>query len=486
MAVPRRGIRVPQAVSRIRPRLAGDDRLVALVRSGDLTAFEALYDRHVRELLSFCNCILGSRHDAEDAVQSTFASAYRALLADERPIDVRPWLFAIARNAALSIVRSRRPTSEYDDSVPGGSDPVAQAEQRESMREVVATMRELPERQRTALALAELSGLSQQEIGAVLGVAPEKVKSYIFQARSNLISERVARSADCREIREELAGARGAALLKGRLRRHLRSCEPCSEYARELSRRRGQLAALLPVVPTLALKRRVLGAASGNASGAGVSLGGAGAATTLVGTSAELAGTGVKTLVAKLLIGAVGIGAGTGAGTAVLAASTPAHRPATDKRSAVAGVPHSGAAAAGTSAALPRANAGDGSSASAAGPERRSRGDAGARGPSAAAAACGVGTASRPQRKRTAGAPKRTETAPRRTARALRRARAAKRTARAKKPMARAAKRTGKAARPTPTGRRTATANSLTARPSGTATSPARATAALPMAQARP
>jgi RNA polymerase sigma factor (sigma-70 family) len=322
-----RGFRAAQgAVARTRPRFATDDRLVGLVRGGELAAFEILYDRHARELLSFCNYMLGSRQDAEDAVQSTFASAYRALLADERPIEVRPWLFAIARNAALSILRTRRPMAQYAEAELAGADPIAEAEQRESLRQVVATMLELPERQRTALVLAELHGLSQGEIGAVLGVAPEKVKSYIFQARSNLISERNARGTDCREIREELATARGPALLKGSLRRHLRSCEGCRDYAQEVSQQRGQLGALLPLAPSMAFKRRVLDAASGNAAGAGTSAGAVGVGASLAGTTVEIAGGGVKALVAKLLIGAATVGAGTGAGAVVFAAATPSGR----------------------------------------------------------------------------------------------------------------------------------------------------------------
>jgi RNA polymerase sigma factor (sigma-70 family) len=325
---------------RARPRFATDDRLVGLVRRGDLTAFEILYGRHARELLNFCNSILGSRHDAEDAVQSTFASAYRALIADERPVELRPWLFAIARNASLSILRTRKPTAELHEHAPAREDPAAQAEQRESLRQVVATMLELPERQRTALVLAELHGLSQGEIGTVLGVPAEKVKSYIFQARTNLISERGARSADCREIREELVAARGAGLLKSRLRRHMRTCEGCRDYAQQLSAQRGQLGMLFPLAPTLALKRRVLDAAtSANAAGAG-SVGGAAVGASLAGTSIELAGGGVKALVAKLLIGAVGVGAGTGAGTAVLAAATTSsrHPAAHQRQTAAAGV----------------------------------------------------------------------------------------------------------------------------------------------------
>jgi RNA polymerase sigma factor (sigma-70 family) len=294
-----------------------------LVRRGDLAAFETLYDRHARELLAFCNYILGSAEDAEDAVQATFASAYRTLIADERKIELRPWLFTIARNASLSILRKRRPTSELREYAAASDDPAARAEQRESLREAVVSLLKLPERQRTALVLAELHGFSHAEIAAVLDDSPERVKSYVFQARSSMISERSARAADCAEIREELAGARGAQLLNGRLRRHLRSCAGCREYSAAIHRRRGQLGVLLPIAPTLALRRRVIDAASSCANDAGACAGGAAGVGAGAATTAELIGVGAKGLVAKLLIGAVGLAAGTGAGSLALGAGGP-------------------------------------------------------------------------------------------------------------------------------------------------------------------
>ena len=291
---------------------------MALVRLGDATAFEILYDRHVRELLSFCRYMLGSRADAEDAVQSTFASAHRALLADDRWVDVRPWLFTIARNACLSTLRGRRPVAEVLAASPASEDPVVRVEQREDMRQVLATLHELPENQRAALVLSELHGFSQSEIGALLGVRPEQVKSYVYQARSNLISEREARSADCRVIREELAMARGPALLKSRLRRHLRSCPGCREYAAGIARQRHQLGMLLPVAPSLALKRRALEGVLGRAPGSATHAGGVAAAGSAAATTAELAGGGAKALIAKLLVGVASLGASTGAATVVL------------------------------------------------------------------------------------------------------------------------------------------------------------------------
>jgi RNA polymerase sigma factor (sigma-70 family) len=308
-----------RVVSRVLPhvpqRFVSDERLVVLMRRGERGAFESLYDRHVVELLSFCFFMLGSREDAEDAVQSTFTSAYHALLRDQRSVDVRPWLYAIARNACIGILRKRRPQELEQAARPAGEDVFAKVERRESVRQLLSGMLELPERHRTALVLAELHGQSQSEIGELLGVPPSTVKSYIFQARATLTSERAARETDCREIRAELVTARGAALLRGRLRRHLRSCAGCREYAHDVSHRRRELGALLPLLPTLALKRRVLDASTGQAAGAGVCVSGAGV--TLSG-AIELGGAGAKTLLAKVLIAATGLGAGASAGTLAL------------------------------------------------------------------------------------------------------------------------------------------------------------------------
>ncbi|HSZ15050.1 MAG TPA: sigma-70 family RNA polymerase sigma factor [Solirubrobacteraceae bacterium] len=316
-----------------------------------MTAFEILYDRHVRELLSFCRYMLDSRADAEDAVQSTFASAHRALLTDDRAIDLRPWLFAIARNACLSILRGRRPVAEIAEAWPSREDPVVQVEQREDMRQVLATLQELPEVQRTALVLSELHGFSQSEIGTLLGVRPEQVKSYVYQARTNLISEREARGADCRVIREELILARGPALLKSRLRRHLRSCQDCREYAAEVASQRHHLGILLPVALLLALKRRALHALLESVSSSSACAGGVGGGPATSATL-ELGGGGAGALMVKVLVGVVCLGASTGAATLVVgipdtaarsAASTPSGREVVRSRLASFVVARSGA-----------------------------------------------------------------------------------------------------------------------------------------------
>ncbi|MGH2899534.1 MAG: RNA polymerase sigma factor, partial [Solirubrobacteraceae bacterium] len=74
-------------------RLQSDERLIALVRRGNHAAFETLVARYQSRLLAFCRHMLGSREDAEDVLQEVFAAAFNALLADEREINARPWLY---------------------------------------------------------------------------------------------------------------------------------------------------------------------------------------------------------------------------------------------------------------------------------------------------------------------------------------------------------------------------------------------------------
>src|SRR6187402_3791161 len=96
-------------------RLQGDERLVALTRKGNQAAYEALVARYQSRLLAFCRHMLSSKEDAEDVLQEVFAAAYNAILADEREINVRPWLYRIARNRCLNHLR--RPTADGADTM---------------------------------------------------------------------------------------------------------------------------------------------------------------------------------------------------------------------------------------------------------------------------------------------------------------------------------------------------------------------------------
>ncbi len=250
-------------------RLLSDDRLVALIRDGNANAFEALYDRHHRAILSFCRHMLGGADEAEDAVQHTFLAAYRDLISSRKPIQLRAWLFTIARNRCLTILRARRETAlEFEEPATDGL--AAQVQRRQDLRDLVLDINHLPDDQRAALVLAEMGALSHDEIGSVIGVPSGKVKALVYQARESLLASRAARDTDCDEIREQLATMRGGALRRTTLRRHLRECQGCREYRRAVESQRRRIAVILPVVPTIALREAVLGVTAGGAVAGGV------------------------------------------------------------------------------------------------------------------------------------------------------------------------------------------------------------------------
>ena len=306
MPMPSRG---PPRGSRHLLALRGDALLVARVRAGDAAAFEALYHRHVPGILSFCRHMLGSREEAEDAVQMVFVSAHRHLVAAGREINVKPWLYTIARNRCLSMLRARREEGrgELEVSTEGLHHEV---ERRSDLRALVADLQDLPTDQRAALVLSELGDLSHAEVAEILECGPAQVKGLVFRARSGLVERRDARDADCQEIRVELANATGGGLRRGRLRHHVKACAPCAEFLDDMRRQRRMLGLALPVVPTLALKSSVLGALGGGGGAAGAAVtAGAGAAAT-AGAGAGAAATAGATIAKLAVVGALVGGAG--------------------------------------------------------------------------------------------------------------------------------------------------------------------------------
>jgi RNA polymerase sigma factor (sigma-70 family) len=290
--------------SRLRPRLPrgrSDEALVARVRAGDERAFELVFDRYHRGLLAFCRHMLGAGEEAEDALQHTFMAAYRALRTTDRPIRLKAWLYTIARNRCLSILRARREQVALDEGHAAADGLAADIDRRAELRGLLADLEQLAEEQRAALVLFELGDHSHDEIAEVLGVRREKVKALVFQARESLAGWRRARETPCVEIREQLATARGAALKRATLRRHVARCEGCAEFEREVRRQRVAMAAVLPVVPAVGLKAAVLGAIG--AGGAGASAGGGG---TLAGLGGAAKGVAAKTLMCAAVAGSAG------------------------------------------------------------------------------------------------------------------------------------------------------------------------------------
>ncbi len=324
-------------------RAPSDERLVRRAAEGDEQAFALLYERYAPRLLSFCRYVLGSRDEAQDAVQQTFLRAHRAITAGNPPQAVRPWLYTVARNRCRSMLAGRRelPLDEVRDGVAldGLADVV---QRREDLRALVRDLDRLPQDQRAALVMFELGDLSQRDIAGVLEVPEPKVKALVHQARAHLIAERAARDRSCEDVRAELAVARGAALRRGPLRRHVRSCAACMAWQAQLDSQRVALGVVLPValLGTRHAALTAFGAGSAGAAASGVTTG---AVTGGAIGAAVQTGVAVKVVAAVTAIAATGAGVvGAGAvarptATVTAVAAAPASTaPATAKRRAPA------------------------------------------------------------------------------------------------------------------------------------------------------
>src|SRR5204863_7098219 len=261
-------------------RLQSDERLIALTRRGQHAAFEALCARYQARLLAFVRHMLGSREDAEDVLQEVFAAAFNAVLADEREINVRPWLYRIARNRSLNHLR--RATAVGVDSMDvhfadHGMSTGDRVLRRESFRELIADVHQLPETQRTALLLREIDALSYEQIAQAMETTVPSVKSLLVRARISLAEAAEARKLSCDEVRMELGEvAEGLVKLSPPARRHVRDCERCRLFRKQLKENNHALAAILPVGPLILVKKLLL-AKLGSTASAGHVAGGAGA-----------------------------------------------------------------------------------------------------------------------------------------------------------------------------------------------------------------
>ena len=167
-------------------RTQSDSRLVDLTRAGNDRAFEAIVARHNGELLRYCSRILPDGR-GEDAVQQVFVNAYRALHRDTTPQSLRSWLFSIAHNVSLNILRQRGADHEPLDAHPGTAEPThVTHERQERFREVLAAVAALPPGQRDAILLRELEGRGHEEIAHELGVTGGAARQLISRARNGV------------------------------------------------------------------------------------------------------------------------------------------------------------------------------------------------------------------------------------------------------------------------------------------------------------
>ena len=285
--------------------LLGDERLARLAATGHDRAFAVVYERHHQAIYRYCRSILRHDADAQDALQSTFAAAFAALARDQRDAPIRPWLFRIAHNESVSALRRRRPTAELSAASNASSASVEdQVAERAELHALLRDLRKLSERQRSALVMRELSGLSHEEIAIALGTSVGAAKQTIYEARRSLFEFAEGRAMDCDEIRKRISDSDARALRGRRVRTHLRECSACRSFAEAIPVRSADLRALAPAMPMLAAAgalERIAGATAGHAAGGGA----AGLAGAALGKTAGAA------LTANVLAGAAAVASAT-------------------------------------------------------------------------------------------------------------------------------------------------------------------------------
>ncbi|HET8978465.1 MAG TPA: sigma-70 family RNA polymerase sigma factor [Solirubrobacteraceae bacterium] len=252
-------------------RLTGEERLARLVGHGNEAAFTVLYQRFHQPVYRYCRSLVGNDTDAQDALQTTFTRALVALRDGRRDAPLRPWLFRIAHNESISLLRRRRPEQELADD-PGSTVPSPHevAEERARVKQLLSDLGALPERQRGALVMRELSGLSHEEIGHALGISVGAAKQTVLEARRSLQEFSEGRGMRCDEIQQIVSDGDRRALRGRRVRAHLRGCAGCAAFAEAVSTRRRDLLALAPALPPAAasgLLAKITGAGSGHGGG---------------------------------------------------------------------------------------------------------------------------------------------------------------------------------------------------------------------------
>ena len=161
-------------------------RLAAAARAGDLAAFELLMRQYERLVLVTALRLLGNMEDAQDASQEVFLKLYRNLRKLERAGNLTGWLYRVTVNVCHDSRRRRAgeaPVEEAGEAPDQSADPRQILTDAERRRALEMSLRMLSERERAAVTLRDLEGLSTQEAALAMGVNEATVRSHISQAR---------------------------------------------------------------------------------------------------------------------------------------------------------------------------------------------------------------------------------------------------------------------------------------------------------------
>ena len=159
-------------------------RWLYLARSGDTAAFEALLRTHEVQVARTALRLLGNRQDAQDAAQDVFLRLHRNLRQIDGTGNLAGWLYRVTVNVCRDMLRKRKNVALLDDARLGvESSTEADLVREQQRRMVMEAVRTLPERERAALTLRDMEGLSTREVAGILGSSEATVRSQVSAAR---------------------------------------------------------------------------------------------------------------------------------------------------------------------------------------------------------------------------------------------------------------------------------------------------------------
>jgi RNA polymerase sigma factor (sigma-70 family) len=279
--------------------LREDERLARRVAGGGDRAVAAFSERYSEQLYTYCYLLLQDTDGAYRALEATLARALAALRRGEGDGFLRPWLFGIAHDEVTSRAReAARTGGRAAAQAPSSERPAAE---RARLTALAGDLHALPELQRSALLMRELTGLSHKEIAAALEISPQSVKQAIFHARRALGELDRGRSLACEDVRRAVSHGDGRTVRRRVVRAHLRSCDACAAFAAAIPARRSELQALALPLPA-PLVAGLLSGLLGHTAARGTR----GIARGLAGKSAGLGLAGKTAVVAAVAVTAGG------------------------------------------------------------------------------------------------------------------------------------------------------------------------------------
>jgi RNA polymerase sigma-70 factor (ECF subfamily) len=168
--------------SRLLPRVdaTAEPGWLAAARLGEPWALEQFYHAYQPPVYALCRRLLGRSDDAQDAMQATFVRAFRALPRFRGDSVPKTWVYRIAVNESVGMLRRRRDAPEFEEDALGGRDGTASVVERLAVQ---ATLSRMKESHRTILVLRFWESLSYDEIADVLGISMPAVKMRLNRAR---------------------------------------------------------------------------------------------------------------------------------------------------------------------------------------------------------------------------------------------------------------------------------------------------------------